>query len=70
MAKVHTGGAGLGEEAYELGFGFIDLWTCGIIHSVNIPPPLTHPQGEFSLRRGKPRIESWENVKIQGPGKC
>lgn len=40
-------------------FHLIDLWVRGIIHGVNIPPPT--PQGKFSLRRGKPRIESWEN---------
>lgn len=60
MMEVSVGRGLVGEAVDELKVNHIDLWACGIIHSVNISFPLPHPQGEFSLRREKPRIESWE----------
>lgn len=59
MIESSTGWVGVGEGANEFRFSLTDLWTWGITHGVNIPSPSpVPPQGEFSLRRGKPRIES------------
>ena len=59
MIEASTRGVGVGEEASEFRFSLIDLWMWGITRGVNIPSPSpVPPQGEVSLRRGKPRIES------------